>query len=117
MPAGQTVIMIEIDPREGSGVIPLDWIALLEPHAGQEALQTIEGHLTPDRRSDPAFAGVLQRDYSYDRFWCAFPLVVDGKPAIPAQATSVDLIVRIANKEGHVTWPLTDRVKHWLAGF
>jgi hypothetical protein len=29
--AGDTVIMVEIDPNEGSGVIPLDWEAFLQP--------------------------------------------------------------------------------------
>lgn len=29
--AGDTVVMVEIDPREGSGVIPNDWEAFLQP--------------------------------------------------------------------------------------
>lgn len=28
---GGLVVMVEIDPREGSGVIPLDWEAFLQP--------------------------------------------------------------------------------------
>jgi len=28
---GGTTVMVEIDPREGSGVIPLDWEAFLQP--------------------------------------------------------------------------------------
>jgi hypothetical protein len=33
--AGDTVVMVEIDPDEGSGVIPLDWQAFLQPKRPQ----------------------------------------------------------------------------------
>src|SRR6266705_4931635 len=34
--AGDTVVLVEIDPREGSGVIPNDWLAFLRPRGGAE---------------------------------------------------------------------------------
>lgn len=37
--AGQTVVLVEIDPREGSGVIPLGWQAFLQPKGWTHALQ------------------------------------------------------------------------------
>ena len=115
--AAETTVMVEIDPREGSGVIPLDWVALLEPRtADKEALPAITGTFKPDHRSDPMFGGVLRRNYDYDRFWVAFPLKKDGKSTIPTDAASVDLVVRIYDKEGRVSWPLTPALKAWLAG-
>jgi hypothetical protein len=110
----ETTVMVEIDPREGSGVIPLDWVALLEPRAGDARLPTIRGRVVPERRTDPAFAGVMRRNYDYDRFWVAFPLVVDGAASIPPRADHVDLVVRIHDKEGHVTWSLSAAMRAWL---
>lgn len=107
--------MIEIDPREGSGVIPNDWIAVLEPRASKErAYPVVSGHQAPERRSNTAFAGVLRRNYDYDRFWVIFPVRVDGRPTIPNDATRVDLVVRIHDKEGRVSWPLTEELRAWL---
>jgi hypothetical protein len=115
--ADETTVMVEIDPREGSGVIPLDWVALLEPRLDdKQALPAIAGAFKPDHRADPMFAGVLRRNYDYDRFWVSFPLKKDGKPTIPAEAVAVDLVVRIYDKEGRVSWPLTPALKAWLAG-
>src|SRR5262245_48679499 len=42
------VFIIEIDPREGSGVIPLDWEAFLQPKGQPEA--AIRGTLIPRLR-------------------------------------------------------------------
>lgn len=92
--------LVEIDPREGSGVIPLDWVAVLEADGN-----SVRGVSHPELRDDPAFAGVVERNYDYERFWIRFPKSVNGKPSIPANASTVDLVVRIAHKEGRVTWP------------
>lgn len=114
--AGDTTVLVEIDPREGSGVIPLDWVALLAPQtAGGAGLPTVPGRMRTDLRDQPIFAGVVRRDYNYDRFWVTFPLKIDGHPAIPPAVVSVDLIVRIHNKEGHVTWPITEGIGRWLS--
>lgn len=111
----ETTVLVEIDPREGSGVIPNDWLAFLEPRAGDDrAFPTIRGRVVPERRRDPAFAGVLRRNYDYDRYWVSFPLSVDGEATIPSAADRVDLVVRIHDKEGRVTWRLTEPLREWL---
>jgi hypothetical protein len=75
-----TAFIVEIDPREGSGVIPQDWEAFLQvkERAGASVRGTIESRLRDVR----ALAGVLRRNYDYDRFWVTFPTTVDGKPLL-----------------------------------
>jgi hypothetical protein len=108
----EIAVLVEIDPREGSGVIPNDWIAILEPRAGKDRkFEAVAGKQVPERRNDPAFAGVLRRNYDYDRFWVSFPVEADGRPAIPPEATELDLIVRIYDKEGRVTWPVSRELR------
>ncbi len=71
----ETVVLVEIDPREGAGVIPLDWRAILQPvgsHAGG-----IVGTSAPELKIVKALAGVVRRDYAYDVFWVYFQLVND----------------------------------------
>jgi len=102
---GNTVVMVEIDPREGSGVIPLDWTALLQP-AGIES-RAVRGENTPKLREVKALAGVLRRNYDYDRFWVVFPLRhPDGTPLFAPGAVEAELVVRIADREGKVKWPI-----------
>lgn len=100
-----TVVMIEIDPREGSGVIPNDWIAFLQPKGRPQ--QVVRGTLSPQLRSVKALSGVLRRKYDYDRFWVTFPLAhQDATPLFgPADGTA-ELIVRIVDREGRVEWPV-----------
>ena len=46
--SGDIILLIEIDPREGSGVIPLDWVALLQPKgSSDDAPGTIRGESVP----------------------------------------------------------------------
>jgi hypothetical protein len=98
-----TVVMIEIDPREGSGVIPGDWTALLQPQGRSE--QAVRGTPAPELRDVKALAGVLRRNYDYDRFWVVFPSTwADGTPLFGGTTRVVELIVRIADKEGRVEW-------------
>jgi hypothetical protein len=98
-----TVVMIEIDPREGSGVIPGDWTALLQPQGRPE--QAVRGTPAPELRDVKALAGVLRRNYDYDRFWMVFPSKwADGTPLFGGTDRVVELIVRIADKEGRVEW-------------
>jgi hypothetical protein len=105
-----TTVLVEIDPREGSGVIPLDWLAILETGG-----TVIRGTAQPALRDDPAFAGVARRNYDYERFWMTFPLHTNGTPSFPSGAASVDLVVRIKSKEGRVSWPVTGALREWLA--
>jgi hypothetical protein len=100
-----TVVMIEIDPREGSGVIPNDWTAVLQPK-GRPG-QGVRGTLSPQLRDVKALAGVLTRNYDYDRFWVTFPWTrEDGTPLLGDTDRAAELIVRIVDKEGRVEWPV-----------
>lgn len=103
---GDTVVMVEIDPREGSGVIPDDWSAFLQPvFAGDRRGDPIRGQNMPGLRDVAGLSGVLRRNYDYDRFWVVFPLKRDdGSAVIPSDAVSAELVVRIHNQEGRVQW-------------
>jgi len=106
-------MMVEIDPREGSGVIPNDWLAFLHPllPGGIEG-RAVRGENMPTLRNVKALAGVLRRNYDYDRFWVVFPRDhADGSKVIPAQATGVELAVRIAGREGRVRWSISENVR------
>ncbi len=105
---GETVVMVEIDPREGAGVIPSDWAAFLQPILpGGVAGKPVRGENTPRLRDVKALAGVLRRNYDYDRFWMVFPLTqADGSPLMANGALEVELVVRISGREGRVRWPM-----------
>ncbi len=108
-----SVVMVEIDPREGSGVIPDGWSAFLQPATpkGVEA-PAVRGENRPRLRDVKALAGVLRRNYDYDRFWVVFPLRhPDGKPLFAANDTEAELVVRIADREGRVKWPIPMSIK------
>ena len=105
---GGTVVIVEIDPREGSGVIPNDWAAFLQAAVPDGATpRTVRGVDTPKLRDVKALAGVLRRNYDYDRFWVVFPLThPDGKPLFVAGDPQAELVVRIAGREGRVKWQI-----------
>jgi hypothetical protein len=101
-----TVVMVEIDPREGSGIIPEDWVAFLQPAESAEP-RAVKGESRPNLREIKALSGVLRRNYDYDRFWVVFPLRrADGAPIFPQEAVEAELVVRIADREGKVRWPI-----------
>jgi hypothetical protein len=105
----ETVILVEIDPREGSGVIPLDWRAILQP-VGLEG--GIVGRSAPDLKAFKALGGVARRDYAYDVFWVVFPLIKeDGESMIPDSVKQVELHVGIYNKQGKVRWNVPDSIR------
>jgi len=108
--AGQTIVMVEVDPREGSGVIPLEWSAFLQAIGpGDKRGAPSRGVLASELRDVPALQGVLRRNYDYDRFWLKFPLKqATGEPVLPRDATHAELVVRIAGKEGRVRWPMPE---------
>jgi hypothetical protein len=107
-----TVVMIEIDPREGAGVIPNDWLALLQ----FDGTSPIAGSSAPALRQLPALAGVLRRNYDYDRYWLTFPLIdFEDKTLVPAGAARATLIVRIYEKQGRVTWPVPSTLRDRVA--
>ncbi|MEP6915674.1 MAG: hypothetical protein ABJC89_08505 [Acidobacteriota bacterium] len=105
-----TVIMIEIDPREGSGVIPSTWEAFLQPKG--RSPDAVRGTINPQLRDVKALSGVLRRNYDYDRFWVVFPLAhADGRPLFTATDVTAELVVRIHDKEGHVEWTILDAIR------
>ena len=101
--AGKIVIQIEIDPREGSGIIPNDWIALLGPMEKSAGGKVVRGISHPKLRDFPALAPVSPRDYSYEIFWVVFPAVSeDGQHLFSSTDTEAELSVRIQGKVGKV---------------
>jgi len=108
---GDTIILIEIDPREGSGIIPREWVALLRPKTDEPSVG-VRGAKHPKLRSAKALSGTGDRDYSYDVFWLVFPLMDnDGKPLLPESSSEAELVVRIGNKEGRVSWPIPASIR------
>jgi hypothetical protein len=111
--AGDTVMMVEVDPQEGSGVIPLDWVTLLQPRREDErVVNPVRGSSVPRLRRVKALAGVEPRDYDYSVFWVVFPLVhADGSPLFTDAHDEAELIVRIYEKEGRVHWPIPQPIR------
>ncbi|MBK8466891.1 MAG: hypothetical protein IPL32_13765 [Chloracidobacterium sp.] len=111
--AGNLVIMIEIDPNEGSGVIPLDWRVFLQPKglkSGSEG--AITGVKAPQLRKMPALSGVYGRNYEYDIFWVTFPLVDENKkPLLSDDVQDIQLIVGIYSSEARISWKMRDSLR------
>jgi hypothetical protein len=107
---GDTVVMVELDPREGSGVIPRDWLPVLQP---KDAIpRGVAGIDTPKLREIKALSGALRRDYNYDVFWVVFPLKgADGHALFEPGDREAELVVRIYEKEGKVRWPIPNSVR------
>jgi hypothetical protein len=110
---GDTVFMIELDPREGSGVIPSDWEAYLQARGTDPAAGgSVRGTSVPRLRDVAALSGVERRNYDYDRFWVVFPLV--GEAATPIfgnGASEAELITRVYSQEEHTYWPISDGIR------
>lgn len=69
----------------------------------------------PALRQVKALAGVSRRDYAYDIFWVVFPMTnKDGKLIWENLPDSIELLVGIYNKEGRVTWPVTESLRQRL---
>jgi len=111
--AGEIVVQVEIDPREGSGVIPNDWVALLGTRTGTGAAsRAVRGASRPKLRDLPALAGGAPRDYSYEVFWVVFPAKgEDGQPLFSPADREAELSVRIGGKVGKVRWPVPDYIR------
>ena len=116
--AGDFVVMVEIDPREGSGVIPNDWSVFLQPvFADGRSGRPVRGVAAPKLRDVVALSGVRRRNYDYDRFWVVFSArQPDGTAVLPGEALQAELVVRIAGNEGRVRWPIPATVKARLGG-
>jgi len=110
--AGDTVVMVEIDPNEGSGVIPLDWEAFLQPKGKAGRNDGVRGVEKPELRKLRGLQGVMQRNYDYDRFWVAFPLVRDdGQVLVSPTENEIELVVSIYNREGAVSWAIPASIR------
>lgn len=105
------VIIVEIDPREGSGVIPNDWRAFLRPK-GSASDELIRGVDKNTLRNYKALQPVLKRDYDYDMYWISFSLTdKNGIPLWKSVPNELELIVGINEKEGKVTWKVTEELR------
>ncbi|MFY9557661.1 MAG: hypothetical protein WAV47_23385 [Blastocatellia bacterium] len=111
--AGDTVVLIEIDPNEGSGVIPEDWRAFLQPKGTKPGTEgAIRGTKAPHLRTAKALSGVLRRDYDYDVFWVVFPLVDENKASLfPDAVSDVELLLGIRDREELVTWRMPKSIR------
>lgn len=111
------VALVEIDAREGSGVIPLDWRSTLQPGGSKSDSPTsISGTSAPSLRNVKALSGVARRDYAYDIFWVVFPLMdQNGSPVWANVPGNIELVVGIYNKEGRVTWTVSEPLRRRLS--
>ncbi|HEX6732539.1 MAG TPA: hypothetical protein VF074_21150 [Pyrinomonadaceae bacterium] len=110
------VAFIEINPREGSGVIPLDWQATLRPKGSQnDSPLAILGTNTPALRHVNALTRVGPRDYLYDVFWVVFPLRdKQGKLIWETPPEEIELVVVIDERRGRVSWRVNDSLRQRL---
>ena len=108
--AADTIVLVELDPREGSGVIPLGWTAHLQPKNRPQG-PVARGSLMPRLRDVPVLGGVDKRDYAYDVFWVGFSLERDGVPLFGPEDHEAELVVRIEGKEGRVSWTIPASIR------
>jgi hypothetical protein len=115
--AGDTVVLLEVDPVEGSGVVPVDWGTYLQPAgAAPDSGKAARGVEKSQLREVRALGGVLERDWSYDRFWIAYRLVGDsGQPLFAESDREAELVVRIKNREASLRWAIPDSIRRHLA--
>ena len=111
--AGDTVILVELDPREGSGVIPGDWTAVLSPHSGSSTPPRVARGTSVSRLHElPALVGFGRRDYAYDIFWLVFPLRTEGGELLfRSEDREGELTVRIYDKVGKVRWLIPNSIR------
>lgn len=111
----ETIVLIELDPREGSGVIPLDWAAYLQPvGADPEAGHATKGVLLERGRQYPALAGVEKRDYDFDVFWVGFQLRGSSAATFMKDAPMAELAVRVQSSEGRVKLAIPPSIRSRL---
>ncbi len=110
--AGPTVFLIELDAVEGSGVIPGDWQAFLQPaKLSQGSDGCMKGENAPALWKLKGLAGVHEKDYKYERFWVVFPLArKDGQPLFEQETQKAELIIRINDKESKVSFRIPQDV-------
>jgi hypothetical protein len=108
-----TIFLVELDPNEGSGIIPDDWVAILQPKglpAG--AAGAVRGARMTKLADVRALGGVFKRDYAYDAFWIVFPLTQESGAAVfGADTSEVELVVNIRGREALVSWPVPESLR------
>jgi hypothetical protein len=111
-----TVFFIEIDPYEGSGVVPLEWAAILQPRGlPRGEAGAARGTLAPKLRDVRALGGLFKRDYAYDAFWVTFSFTPAERASLFGPGvTDVELVVNIQGREGSVTWPIPSSMRERL---
>lgn len=115
--AGVLIVLVELDPDEGPGVVPPDWGAFLQPGGAAldsgAAAKGIENRRFEDVR---ALHHVLPRNYDYERYWMLFaPETDSGKPLFSNSDREAELIVHIRGREDKVRWPIPDSIRQRLA--
>ena len=105
------VIIVEIDPREGSGIIPNDWRAFIgAKNSASDNL--LVGKVNNDLRNRKGLQTIFKRDYDYDIFWVSFSLFDEnGEPLWKNVPEELELVVGIKEKEGRVNWKVTNDLK------
>lgn len=106
------IVIVEIDPREGSGVIPNSWRSSLKPKDAENSNSALRGINRNDLREVVALKGSVNRDYDYDIFTVEFPLKdEDGNFIWKTVPTEIELTVGIYSKEGSVNWKVSEELK------
>lgn len=107
------IVLVEIDPREGSGVIPNDLRLLLQPKGvDAESNRTIRGVKNISLCDITAFKGISARDYDYDMLWVEFSMKDEkGNSFWNNVPTEIELVVGIYNKDGRVNWKVSPFLK------
>lgn len=109
-----TVAIVELDPREGSGVIPLDWAAYLQPRGAEPGdRRSVQGVPIAKGRDYPALAGVAKRDYDFDIFWIGFPLRTEAGALLLEGATEAEVVVRVQHSEGRVRFAIPASIRRF----
>lgn len=110
------VVFIELNPREGSGVIPLNWHTTLRPKGVKDdSPLEIGGTSTPALRHVKALTRVGPRDYAYDVFWVVFPVRnKQGKLIWETPPDEIELVVGINDMRGRVSWRVNDSLRQRL---
>jgi hypothetical protein len=102
-------VFVELDPREGSGVIPREWISRfgLRENESRQAV----GQALPAEGVWKSLMSAFPRDYSYDTFLLKFPKSAPGGVSLlePGEA---ELRVRIYNKQGRALWKVPASLLH-----
>ncbi len=96
-------VLVELDPREGSGVIPRDWLSRFGPKGVPE--RQVVGQVVAQEGGWRALMGAFPRDYAYDVFIVRFPVTTsDGTSVLQPADKEAQLMVRIYSKGGAVDW-------------